>query len=194
MKRLWLAMLLTLAATPAAAWSGKVVGVTDGDDLKVLRVVDDMKKEVKIRLYGIDAPEKKQAFGTQAKKANSDLAFGKVVEVSEVDTDRYGRTVADVTLPDKTSLNMRLVYSGMAWWYRKYAPKDKTLEKLEAEARKAKRGLWQDPDPTPPWKWRADQKKKPKASQHPETCRATEKERNAPANKSVSCVKTLKNG
>ena len=67
---------------------------------------------------------------------------------------RYGRTVAVVILPDGRSLNAELVRAGLAWWYRRYAPDDETLERLEREAREARRGLWGDPEPIPPWEWR----------------------------------------
>jgi micrococcal nuclease len=79
------------------------------------------------------------------------LAFGKeVVTVKVRDKDRYGRTVADVILPDGKSLNHELVRAGYAWWFRKYAPHDRELEQLEKEAREAKRGLWSDPHAIPP--------------------------------------------
>src|SRR5438128_138901 len=117
-------------------------------------------KAEKIRLHGIDCPEKGQPFGTKAKQFTSSLAFGKGVTVHVKDTDRYGRTVADVILADGRSLNRELVRAGLAWWYRKYAPHDSTLEHLEKGARMAKHGLWADPDPIPPWEWRRGRKGK----------------------------------
>ena len=77
-------------------------------------------------------------------------------------TDKYGRALAHVLLPDGRSLNQELVRQGYAWWFRKYS-KDQTLAKLEADARAAKRGLWADPNPTPPWDWR-DQQRSPAKS------------------------------
>ena len=85
------------------------------------------------------------------------LRRGKPVSVDvvdDVDTDRYGRLVGVVTLEDGRNVNRELVRGGMAWWYRKYAPKDSELERLETEAREARRGLWQDKNPTPPGEWR----------------------------------------
>jgi micrococcal nuclease len=143
--------LACASAAHAADFPGKVVGVSDGDTLTVLRAD---RTPVKVRLYGIDAPETGQDFGSRAKHAGSDLAFGKVVTVRPVDTDRYGRTVAEVILPDGRSLNREMVRQGMAWWFRKYAPADRDLSALEAEARAAHRGLWGQPNPTPPWDWR----------------------------------------
>ncbi len=151
------ALVLTLLfASPAFAdFSGRVVGVSDGDTIKVLH----NGKAEKIRLHGIDCPEKAQPFGTKAKQFTSEMVFGKDVTLHVTDTDRYGRTVADVILPDGRSLNRELVGAGLAWWYRKYS-KDESLGKLEADARAARRGLWANPDPVPPWCWRKRQKGK----------------------------------
>jgi hypothetical protein len=80
--------------------------------------------------------------------------FGKVVRVAARDRDRYGRLVGDVFTPDGESLNAELVRAGFAWWYRRYAPKNTKLAALEVEARAAKRGLWVDTNPIPPWEFR----------------------------------------
>lgn len=145
-----LAALWLASVAAAATFSGKVVGVSDGDTITVLV----NRAPVKVRLYGIDCPESHQAYGTQAKKATSALAFGKVVCVEAIDHDRYGRTVGVVTLPGKVNLNQELVKQGMAWWYREYAPKSTELPKLEDQARRAKIGLWSQPNPIPPWDFR----------------------------------------
>ncbi len=108
----------------------------------------------RIRLHGIDCPEKRQAFGNRAKQFTSTLVFGNTVTVQVMDRDRYGRTVGEVLLPDGRSLNRELVKAGFAWWYWRYAPDDETLAQLEREARRTKRGLWADPNPIPPWQWR----------------------------------------
>jgi micrococcal nuclease len=138
----------------AAEYPARGVGITDGDTLTVLTVDT---KQVKIRLAGIDAPESYQDFGTRAKQAASILAFGKTVSVIERDTDRYGRTVADFILPGGRSLNREMVGQGMAWWFRRYAPGDNVLARLEAQARQEKRGLWSQPSPIAPWDWRKGQ-------------------------------------
>ena len=108
----------------------------------------------RIRLSGIDCPEKGQAFGNRAKQAASALVFGKDVILQTHGQDKYRRTLGDVILPDGTNLNQELVKDGWCWWYRKYAPGDTVLEGLEKEAREAKKGLWADPQPIPPWEWR----------------------------------------
>jgi micrococcal nuclease len=97
------------------------------------------------RFSGIDCPEKGQAFGKRAKHAVADLAFGKEVTLQTHGTDKYGRTLADVLLPDGTHVNHTLVKQGWGWWYRKYAPGDMMLEGLEKEAREGAKGLWADP-------------------------------------------------
>jgi endonuclease YncB( thermonuclease family) len=138
------------SGTRQGTFTGTVVGLSDGDTLDVLRD----GKAVRIRLHGIDTPEKAQAFGTRARQFSSDLAFQQTVTVRVQDTDRYGRLVGEVLLPDGRSLNQELVRAGLAWWSRQYAPHDTTLAQLEAEARAAKRGLWADAAPVPPWAWR----------------------------------------
>lgn len=135
----------------AEDFSGRVVGISDGDTITVMH---DGRPE-KVRLNGIDAPEKRQAYGNRAKLFVSALAFGKEVRVDVKGQDRYGRSVATVTLPNGRNLNHEIVKAGLAWWFRKYAPKNKELEALETEAREAKRGLWADRDPVPPWEYRS---------------------------------------
>ncbi len=107
----------------------------------------------RIRLHGIDCPEKRQAFGKRAKQFTSTLVFGNTVTVQVLDRDRYGRTVGVVLLPDGRSLNHELVRAGLAWMYRRYT-NDQSLSDLEEEARVARRGLWADPHAVPPWEWR----------------------------------------
>jgi endonuclease YncB( thermonuclease family) len=146
-----LCCLFSLAAVALAAdFSGPVVAVLDGDTIEVLHHT----RAERIRLNGIDCPEKGQAFGTRAKQATSELVFGKEVTLQSHGKDKYGRTIADVLLPDGTNVDHALVRDGWCWWYRKYAPADAVLEGLEKEARDAKKGLWADPHPVPPWVWR----------------------------------------
>jgi micrococcal nuclease len=142
-------------AVPSVQFSGKVVGITDGDTISVMH----NGRAEKIRLNGIDCPEKGQAYGIRAKQFTSDMVFGKDVTLRTHGLDKYGRTIGDVILSEGTNLNQELVKEGLAWWYRKYAPNDSTLEHLEEEARTAKRGLWADPRPVPPWCWRKLPKK-----------------------------------
>ena len=148
----WLIYIILLCPVLglAADFSGLVVSVLDGDTLEVLH----NDRPERIRLSGIDCPEKGQAYGTRAKQAASELVLGGEVTLQTYGHDKYGRTLADVILLDGTNVNHTLVEDGWCWWYRKYAPGDTVLEALETEAREAKKGLWADPQPVPPWEWR----------------------------------------
>lgn len=134
---------------PAKSLTGKVVAVADGDTLTVLGLGNQQHK---IRLEGIDTPERKQAFGTKAKEALAEKVFGKVVTVRWDDTDRYGRTLGHVFLGSRW-INFELVRDGWGWHYKQYSD-DPTLAKAEVEARKDRRGLWADSHPIPPWEFR----------------------------------------
>lgn len=145
-------VLLSLAVRPVLAdeFISEVIGILDGDTIDVLH----NHQTKRIRLNGIDCPEKGQAYGQKAKHAASDLVFGKEVTIQTHGYDKYQRTIGDVFLPDGTNVNHTLVKDGWCWWYRKYASRDVMLEGLEVEARKARRGLWADPQPVSPWEWR----------------------------------------
>lgn len=128
--------------------TGKVVAVADGDTITVLVGTE----QYKIRLNAIDSPEKKQAYGQQAKERMSLLVFAKTVSVAISGQDRYGRYLGTVTV-DGVDVNRAMIRDGYAWHYRQYS-KDATLDELEASARKAKLGLWKDDHPIPPWDFR----------------------------------------
>ena len=121
----------------AADFSGPVISILDGDTIEVLH----NHHPERIRLSGIDCPEKGQAYGERAKQAASALVFGKEVTLQTDGKDKYGRTIADVLLPDGTNVNHDLVKQGWCWWYRKYAPGNTELETLEKDAREGKKGL-----------------------------------------------------
>lgn len=157
---LFIASLLVfpmLSATTAHAeeYTGRVVGVSDGDTLTLLT---PEKRQIRVRLAEIDTPESRQPYGTRAKQALSDLAFNQQARVVVQDTDRFGRTVGRVYV-GSTDVNAELVRQGAAWVYRQYA-RDQSLFALENEARTAKRGLWALPEAerTPPWEWRRAQR------------------------------------
>jgi micrococcal nuclease len=150
-------LVLALFALPSVCiadeFTGRVLRVPDGDSVLILRD----GTTVEVRLHGIDCPERGQAYGGRAARFTSARALGKTVTVRGHDLDQYGRTLGDVVLRDGTVLNRELVRAGLCWWYRHYSD-DATLGDLEAEARKAKRGLWQDPFPVPPWDYRRSQR------------------------------------
>ena len=155
-RTLWLYGFLALLSGPllAAEYTGKVVGISDGDTLTLLVPDGASFKQVKVRLGEIDTPERKQPYGTRAQQTLSELAFNQQARVVVQDTDRYGRTVGRVYVGG-TDVNAELVKQGAAWAYRQYL-KDQSLLALEAEAKAAKRGLWGLPEAErcPPWDWR----------------------------------------
>lgn len=126
-----------------------VVGVTDGDTVTV-RCRDQPQE--KVRLSQIDAPERSQAFGHRAKEALSDLVYGKEVELQPLKLDRYGRTVGALSINGR-NVEWQLVEGGWAWCYEKYLT-DLSCRGLQTSAQRARRGLWVDPQPIPPWEYR----------------------------------------
>ncbi len=156
----FLAFLLTalaLASAMANTLSGRVVGVSDGDTVTIL---DASKRTHKIRLLGIDSPEKKQPFGERAKQSLSDLVYNKQVNVEGGKPDRYGRALGKIVL-DGQDINLEQIRRGMAWHYKQYArdqsPQDRiAYAEAEATARAQRAGLWQDAQPVPPWSFRRE--------------------------------------
>lgn len=149
-----LALLLGLACQ-AGTIEGRVVSVADGDTVTVL---DADKVQHKIRLSGIDAPEKKQPFGQRSKESLSDLVFNKTVMVDTDKKDRYGREVGKI-LVGGIDANLEQVTRGFAWHYKTYEREQSANDRrlydfAENEAKTARRGLWQDADPVPPWDFR----------------------------------------
>ena len=140
---LWLCLAATLVNV-------QVVRVSDGDTITVQAA--DSVEPVRVRLAQIDAPEKKQPYGPEAKAALTALLSAHSVTVEYEKTDRYGRIIGQVTA-DGVDVNRTLVETGMAWVYRDY-PHTVAYEHAEAGAREAHRGLWTDPYPTPPWVYR----------------------------------------
>lgn len=170
----WIALLsaltFSLSCLAGDVIQGRVVSVSDGDTITVL---DAAHQQHKIRLSGIDAPEKAQPFGQRSKENLSGLVFGRDVIVEWRKKDRYGRTVGKVMVAEPTCRESTClktvdachaqIVAGMAWWYRQYAreqePGDANrYEQSELDARARQIGLWSDPEPTPPWDWRKAKK------------------------------------
>lgn len=154
-KLLSLVLLITTflcISSQAQTLTGKVVKVADGDTFTLLVVGNE---QVRVRLHGIDAPEITggQPFSRAAKEYLSDMIAGQQVTVVVLDTDRYGRTIGIVRTPAVQDVNLRMLEAGMAWHYNFY---DRTPAYIEAEqeARKARKGLWADPNPINPYNWR----------------------------------------
>jgi micrococcal nuclease len=135
---------------------GKVVSVVDAETISV-RVGTE---QYRIHVHGIACPQGSQPFGARAKQLMGDLAFYKTVQVEVRARDRYGRTLGRVRLPDGKDLGAEMVRAGVAWCYEGTAPGAQAYSRLQSEARKAKRGLWSDPNPVPPWEWRAKEREK----------------------------------
>ena len=155
MKICLVALALVLSFRAWADFTGVVVGVTDGDTITVL---DANKAQHKIRLTGIDAPEKKQPFGNRSKQNLSDMVFNKTVTVETDKRDRYGRELGKVLAGGK-DVNLEQVRTGFAWHYKVYERTQSATDRqayasAENEAKAAKRGLWMVDDPVPPWVWR----------------------------------------
>ncbi len=145
-------LLFSLFLFPALCFAGhecKIIGISDGDTITAL-CADN--QQVKVRLAEIDAPEKAQPFGERSKQSLSDLCFDREAEINPLTTDRYGRTVARVHC-EGADANAEQLRRGMAWVYDKYVT-DRSLYNTQDEARVARRGLWADENPIPPWEWR----------------------------------------
>lgn len=155
---------LSLAAfvtcTQAAPISGRIVGVIDGDTVDLLT---ESKQLVRVRLAGIDAPERRQPFGSAAKKVLSGFVFSKPATLEGGKKDRYGRLVAKVVVGGQDA-NLRLVRLGYAWHYKKYqseqTPEDRRLyDAAQAAAMYQRAGLWKDLAPVAPWDFRASRRR-----------------------------------
>lgn len=143
---------------------GKVVSMQDGDTITVL----EGRTQHRIRLTGIDAPERHQAFGARSTENLASLVFQKEVEIHWTKRDHYNRILGKVMAPDPACVqapcplidaNLRQISGGFAWWYRQYkkdqpAEDRARYEEEERLSREAKRGLWAEPAPTPPWEFR----------------------------------------
>jgi endonuclease YncB( thermonuclease family) len=150
---------LTTAAN-AGTLTGRVVGIADGDTLTLL---DAANTQHKIRLSGIDSPEKGQPFGQVCKQSLSDLAYDRVVAIESSKLDRYGRAIGKV-LVNGEDANLEQVRRGCGWHYKKYQNEQSLDDRLiyskaEDSARVSKVGLWADSEPVPPWDWRKARRK-----------------------------------
>ena len=155
-----MALIVAWAALgrPAAAdvLRGRVVGVADGDTVTV--VTAERVRQV-VRLAGIDAPEKAQPYGARAKRHLSDLVYGAEVVVEYEKRDRYGRIVGKIVRGGQDA-SLSQIEAGYAWHYKRYAAEHSladraTYARAEEAAREARRGLWSEREPLPPWEWRA---------------------------------------
>lgn len=169
----YLFILFLALAQPIAhadTLTGRVVRVTGGDTIVIL---DASNTQHKIRLQGIDAPERGQAFGTKSKEHLSELVAGKSVVVDYDKYDRYQRVLGKVLLND-LDMNLKQIEAGMAWHYKKYENEQTISDRIkysdaEREARRVRRGLWQDTNPMAPWDYRQAKREQRKAMKAFET-------------------------
>jgi micrococcal nuclease len=133
----------------AETFEGKCIRILDGDTIEVLR----NRQPVKVRLEGVDCPEKRQAFGKKAKEFTASLVFQQQVEVAWTKKDRYGRILGSVKLSNGCELNEEIVRQGYGWWYRQYS-RNLRLGQLEAKARLEHLGLWNVDGAVAPWLFR----------------------------------------
>ncbi len=143
-------VLLLIINIITFSMSGKVIKVADGD---TITIQTSNNEKIKIRLYGIDAPEKKQEYGIKSLDVLKKLSYGKTVDVEVKEKDRYGRTVGIVFLKGE-EVNLKMIETGNAWYYKKYAKEQINYADAEAEARKNKLGLWNSDKQMPPWEYR----------------------------------------
>ena len=150
-----IALAILTTATHAEMLTGRVVRIADGDTLTLL---DSTKTQHRIRLAGIDSPEKGQAFGQHCKKSLSDLAYDRVVTVESNKLDRYSRVIGKV-LVNGQDVNLEQIQRGCGWHYKTYQKEQSLEDRLsynaaEESARASRVGLWTDKEPVPPWDWR----------------------------------------
>ena len=164
MKSIWIALfgIICCVGLFAETLNGYVIGVSDGDTVKVL---DAGKKQHRIRLLGIDAPESNQAFGQKSKQYLSSLIFNKNVSITYKEKDQYGRILGTIFYENE-NINLKMVHAGLAWHYVYFAKDNKELAEAEAAARKEKLGLWAEPNPMPPWDFRYQKKRNAKKNQN----------------------------
>jgi endonuclease YncB( thermonuclease family) len=155
MRTILLLCLFLCTQAFAETLEGRVVGVTDGDTITLL---DDSRQQHKIRIAGIDAPERKQPFGNRSKQHLSLLAFGKQATADCYRRDRYGRRICAVYV-DGQDVALAQLDAGMAWWFRKYGNEQPPRQRIEYESAEDRAAtdrvrLWADSSQMPPWDWR----------------------------------------
>lgn len=147
--------LLIITFSFASTIRGKVIKVSDGDTITILK----NNEKTKIRLYGIDAPEKAQNYGIKSLDVLNKMIFNKIVEVEVKSKDRYGRTVGVIYF-NNININLYMVETGNAWWYKQYAKNEIEYKKAEESAKERKIGLWNESNFLSPWEYRKNKRVK----------------------------------
>ena len=149
-KRLLFPVIISLSAVaevPSDAVQFNLKRISDGDTVVTT-------EDIRIRLWGIDTPERDQRYGSDATAALTEMLNNQQLYLETKDVDRYGRTVGVIYTADGDEINLEMVCDGHAWWYERYAKKATDYEQCQEAAQKNKRGLWADEEPMAPWVWR----------------------------------------
>ena len=149
-KRLLFPVIISLSAVaevPSDAVQFKLKRISDGDTVVTT-------EDTRIRLWGIDTPERDQRYGSNATAALTEMLNNQQLYLETKDIDRYGRTVGVIYTADGDEINLEMVCDGHAWWYERYAKRATDYEQCQEDAQRNKRGLWADEDPVAPWEWR----------------------------------------
>jgi endonuclease YncB( thermonuclease family) len=149
-KRLLFPIIFSLSAVaevPSDAVPFKLKRISDGDTVVTT-------EDIRIRLWGIDTPERDQRYGSDATAALTEMLYNQQLYLETKDVDRYGRTVGVIYTADGNEVNLELVCDGHAWWYERYAERAIDYKQCQEDAQKNKRGLWAEEDPLAPWDWR----------------------------------------
>ena len=157
MKNIFKILIITIAFFCFTGFRGRVVKVADGDTITVIQ--ENTNKKVRVRFYGIDAPEKSQEYGRKSLSVLKDILDNQIVEIDVKDKDRYGRIVGVVYFNNK-DINLYMLETGNVWYYRQYAKNEYNYARAEKFAKENKFGLWKEKNPTPPWKYRKEKRKK----------------------------------
>lgn len=150
---LFIIALLTSCDPNSNTITGEVVSVADGDTFTMKTITNE---KIKVRLYGIDAPERGQDFGTKSRQLLNDLCYGKVVEVTVEDIDQYDRTLGTVYV-DGINVNEEMVRKGLAWYYSHFVDNPR-LDSLEQVAKSEKLNIWSKKNPMSPFEFRKKKK------------------------------------
>ena len=136
-----------VAEVPSDPVQFKLKRISDGDTVVTT-------EDTRIRLWGIDTPERDQSYGSDATEALTEMLNNQQLYLETKDVDRYGRTVGVIYTDDGVEVNLEMVCDGNAWWYERYAKRATDYEQCQEDAQKNKRGLWAEEDPIAPWDWR----------------------------------------
>ena len=136
-----------VAEVPSDSVQFKLKRISDGDTVVTT-------EDTRIRLWGIDTPERDQSYGSDATEALTEMLNNQQLYLETKDVDRYGRTVGVIYTGVGVEVNLEMVCDGNAWWYERYAKRATDYEQCQEDAQKNKRGLWAEEDPIAPWDWR----------------------------------------